>query len=113
MPACGASAVMDVYVRAHGEPLALPPARSRRSRVLRVVGVGGAGVNAVNRMVEAGVAGVEFLAVNTDLQSLQQSTADVTVHIGAERHARARLGRRRELGRQSPRWRSTTSSRRC
>jgi cell division protein FtsZ len=52
--------------------------------VIRVVGVGGAGVNAVNRMVEAQVAGVEFLAVNTDLQSLQQSTADVTLHIGAE-----------------------------
>jgi len=52
--------------------------------VLRVVGVGGAGVNAVNRMIEAGVTGVEFLAVNTDLQSLQQSAADVTIHIGAE-----------------------------
>src|SRR5918996_264782 len=41
--------------------------------VIRVIGVGGAGVNAVNRMVEAGVSGVEFLAINTDLQSLQQS----------------------------------------
>jgi cell division protein FtsZ len=52
--------------------------------VIRVIGVGGAGVNAVNRMVEAGVSGVEFLAINTDLQSLQQSQADVTVHIGGE-----------------------------
>jgi cell division protein FtsZ len=52
--------------------------------VIRVVGVGGAGVNAVNRMVEAEVPGIEFLAVNTDLQSLQQTTADVTVHIGSE-----------------------------
>jgi cell division protein FtsZ len=52
--------------------------------VIRVIGVGGAGVNAVNRMVEAGVSGVEFIAINTDLQSLQQSTADVTVHIGGE-----------------------------
>ncbi len=52
--------------------------------VIRVVGVGGAGVNAVNRMVEAQVSGVEFLAINTDLQSLQQSKADVTVHIGGE-----------------------------
>jgi cell division protein FtsZ len=51
--------------------------------VIRVVGVGGAGVNAVNRMVEAEVEGVKFLAVNTDLQSLKQSTADVTLHIGA------------------------------
>ncbi len=51
--------------------------------VIRVVGIGGAGVNAINRMVEAGIPGVEFMAVNTDLQSLQQSTADVTVHLGS------------------------------
>jgi cell division protein FtsZ len=50
--------------------------------VLRVVGVGGAGVNAVNRMIEAEVAGVEFIAVNTDQQSLQQSSAHLTVSIG-------------------------------
>jgi cell division protein FtsZ len=50
--------------------------------VIRVVGVGGAGVNAVNRMVEAEVQGVEFLAINTDLQSLQLSAAHETLHIG-------------------------------
>jgi len=50
--------------------------------LIRVVGVGGGGVNAVNRMVEAGITGVEFMAVNTDLQSLQQSAADLTIHIG-------------------------------
>ncbi|MGZ4349199.1 MAG: cell division protein FtsZ [Solirubrobacteraceae bacterium] len=50
--------------------------------MLRVVGVGGAGVNAVNRMVEADIAGVEFLAINTDLQSLQLSAAGQTLHIG-------------------------------
>lgn len=50
--------------------------------VLRVVGVGGGGVNAVNRMIEAEVAGVEFIAVNTDQQSLQQSSAHLTVSIG-------------------------------
>ena len=50
--------------------------------MLRVVGVGGAGVNAVNRMIEAEVAGVEFIAVNTDQQSLQQSSAHLTVSIG-------------------------------
>ncbi|MFN8174113.1 MAG: cell division protein FtsZ [Solirubrobacteraceae bacterium] len=49
---------------------------------IRVVGVGGAGVNAVNRMVEAEVEGIDFIAVNTDLQSLQQSAAQVTLHIG-------------------------------
>jgi cell division protein FtsZ len=50
--------------------------------VIRVVGIGGAGVNAVNRMVEAEVEGVEFLAINTDLQSLQLSAAHETLHIG-------------------------------
>jgi cell division protein FtsZ len=59
-----------------------PPEQGSLSPVIRVVGVGGAGVNAVNRMVEAEVAGVEFLAINTDLQSLQQSAAHDTLHIG-------------------------------
>ena len=62
---------------------AMQPLRAeRRQPVLRVVGVGGAGVNAVNRMVEAEIEGVEFLAINTDLQSLQQSAAHETLHIG-------------------------------
>jgi cell division protein FtsZ len=51
---------------------------------LRVVGIGGAGVNAVNRMIEAEVGGVEFVAVNTDAQSLQQSDADHALQIGAD-----------------------------
>jgi cell division protein FtsZ len=50
--------------------------------VLRVVGVGGAGVNAVNRMVEAQVVGVEFVAINTDMQSLEGSAAHTRVQIG-------------------------------
>jgi len=66
---------------------------------LRVVGVGGAGVNAVNRMIEAGVGGVEFVAVNTDAQSLQQSAAHVTVQIGAELTRGLGSGSEPELGR--------------
>jgi cell division protein FtsZ len=61
-----------------------PPPEAVGSPQLRVVGVGGAGVNAVNRMIEAEVAGVEFVAVNTDAQSLQQSDADKTLQIGAD-----------------------------
>ena len=61
-----------------------PPPEAVGSPQLRVVGVGGAGVNAVNRMIEAEVAGVEFVAVNTDAQSLQQSEADHTLQIGAD-----------------------------
>jgi cell division protein FtsZ len=50
--------------------------------IIRVVGVGGAGVNAVDRMIEADIRGVEFLAVNTDLQQLSMSDAAVKIHIG-------------------------------
>ena len=66
--------------------------------VIRVVGVGGAGVNAINRMVEVDVAGVEFLAINTDLQSLQQSSADVTVHLGSGVSRGLGAGSNPELG---------------
>jgi cell division protein FtsZ len=69
--------------------------------VIRVVGVGGAGVNAVNRMVEAEVEGIEFLAVNTDVQSLQQSTADLTLHIGAELTRGLGSGSDANVGRQA------------
>src|SRR5438874_8043282 len=52
--------------------------------VIKVVGVGGGGTNAVNRMVDAGVSGVEFIAVNTDAQALMMCDADVKIHIGAK-----------------------------
>jgi cell division protein FtsZ len=91
------AAPADVYARAdYSDP---PRTSSVGQPRLRVVGVGGGGVNAVNRMIEAGVAGVEFLAVNTDLQSLQQCTADVTVHIGAQVTRGLGSGANAELGR--------------
>ena len=52
--------------------------------VIKVVGVGGGGTNAVNRMVDAGLSGVEFIAVNTDAQALLMCDADVKIHIGAK-----------------------------
>ena len=52
--------------------------------VIKVVGVGGGGTNAVNRMVDAGLTGVEFIAVNTDAQALLMCDADVKIHIGAK-----------------------------
>src|SRR4051794_40327083 len=69
--------------------------------VLKVVGVGGAGVNAVNRMIEAGVDGVDFIAVNTDVQSLQSSQAHETLHIGPQLTRGLGAGANPELGRQS------------
>ena len=52
--------------------------------VIRVVGVGGGGLNAVNRMMDAGIAQVDFIAVNTDMQQLNLSDAPVKIHIGEE-----------------------------
>ncbi len=52
--------------------------------VIKVVGVGGGGTNAVNRMVDAGLGGVEFIAVNTDAQALMMCDADVKIHIGSK-----------------------------
>ena len=51
--------------------------------VIKVVGVGGGGTNAVSRMVESGLSGVEFIAVNTDAQALLMCDADVKIHIGS------------------------------
>ncbi|HEY7381181.1 MAG TPA: cell division protein FtsZ [Gaiella sp.] len=52
--------------------------------VIKVVGVGGGGTNAVNRMVESGLTGVEFIAVNTDAQALLMTDADMKIHIGSK-----------------------------
>jgi cell division protein FtsZ len=82
----------DVYARPDAEPTPGIP-------TLRVVGVGGAGVNAVNRMIEADVKGVEFLAVNTDAQSLQGSAAHVTLPIGVELTKGLGAGADPEVGR--------------
>jgi cell division protein FtsZ len=93
----------DPYAARFAEEPASPwgEAKPAGHPVIRVVGVGGAGVNAVNRMVEAEVEGVEFLAINTDLQSLQQSTADITLHIGPQVTRGLGAGSNPELGRQS------------
>ena len=52
--------------------------------VIKVVGVGGGGVNAVNRMIESGIRGVEFIAINTDAQALLMSDADIKLDLGRE-----------------------------
>jgi cell division protein FtsZ len=87
--------------RVREEPRPFGEAMPVAQPVIRVVGVGGAGANAVNRMVEAEVEGVEFLAINTDLQSLQQSTADITLHIGAELTRGLGSGSDANVGRQA------------
>ncbi len=84
------------------EPAYEPPGSGEPHQpVIKVVGVGGAGVNAVNRMVDARIPGVEFMAVNTDLQSLQLCVADVTVHIGDEQTRGLGAGADPEVGHRS------------
>ncbi|MCL2150723.1 MAG: cell division protein FtsZ [Coriobacteriia bacterium] len=69
--------------------------------VIKVVGVGGGGTNAVNRMVEAGIRGVEFVAINTDRQALLMSDADMTVHIGEDLTRGLGAGANPEIGAQA------------
>jgi cell division protein FtsZ len=88
-----------VDVEPEQAPYAMPSRAPVTEPVLRVVGVGGAGVNAVNRMIEAEVEGVEFIAVNTDTQSLEQSAAHNRVHIGSDITRGLGSGSNPELGR--------------
>jgi cell division protein FtsZ len=69
--------------------------------VIKVVGVGGGGVNAVNRMIEAGLRGVEFIAINTDAQQLIMSDADVKLDIGRKLTRGLGAGAAPEIGRQA------------
>jgi len=93
----------DVYARPERAGDAFAVSKPVGTPVLRVVGVGGAGVNAINRMIEAEIEGVEFLAINTDLQSLQQSAAHETLHIGEAITRGLGSGSNPDLGRQAAR----------
>jgi cell division protein FtsZ len=91
------------------EPLPEPPPRLHRAprsdsaylAAIRVVGVGGAGLNAVNRMIDAGLSGVEFVAVNTDLQQLALSDAEIKIHIGRELTGGLGSGSEPDIGRRA------------
>lgn len=69
--------------------------------VIKVVGVGGGGTNAVNRMIEEGIRGVEFVAINTDAQALAISDADIKVHIGTDLTRGLGAGANPEVGRKA------------
>ena len=69
--------------------------------VIKVVGIGGGGVNAVNRMIEVGLKGVEFIAINTDAQALLMSDADVKLDIGRELTRGLGAGAAPSVGRQA------------
>ncbi|MBS9532993.1 cell division protein FtsZ [Mycobacterium sp. M1] len=69
--------------------------------VIKVVGIGGGGVNAVNRMIEQGLKGVEFIAINTDAQALLMSDADVKLDVGRESTRGLGAGADPEVGRRA------------
>jgi cell division protein FtsZ len=91
------------------DPMPEPPPRLHRAprsdaayqAVIRVVGVGGAGLNALNRMIDAGLSEVEFVAVNTDLQQLGLSDAEVKIHIGRELTGGLGSGAEPDIGRRA------------
>ena len=68
---------------------------------IKVVGIGGAGGNAVNRMIEAGIAGVDFVVANTDAQALRQSKAPKKIHIGGKVTKGLGAGAKPEIGREA------------
>ena len=69
--------------------------------VIKVVGIGGGGVNAINRMLEAGLKGVEFIAINTDAQALLMSDADVKLDVGRDLTRGLGAGADPEVGRRA------------
>ena len=91
------------------DPMPEPPPRLHRApradsayrAVIRVVGVGGAGLNALNRMIDAGLSDVEFVAVNTDLQQLALSDAEMKIHIGRELTGGLGSGAEPDIGRRA------------
>jgi cell division protein FtsZ len=92
------------------QPLPEPPPRLHRVphgetaaylAVIKVIGVGGAGLNALDRMIDAGLAQVEFVAVNTDIQQLRMSDAPVKIHIGRELTEGLGSGADPDLGRSA------------
>jgi cell division protein FtsZ len=92
------------------EPMPEPPPRLHRApraqapsylAVIKVVGVGGGGLNAVNRMMDAGIAEVDFLAVNTDIQQLQMCEAPTKIHIGRDLTKGLGSGADSDIGREA------------
>lgn len=72
-----------------------------RGAKIKVIGIGGGGGNAVNRMIESGIEGVEFIAINTDLQALNTSKAPIKIQVGSQLTKGLGSGGRPEVGRQA------------
>jgi cell division protein FtsZ len=98
----GAARLRDA-ARAHGLLPSAPQASREHggSPVITVAGIGGGGVNAVNRMIEAGLRGAEFIAINTDAQALLLSDADVKLDVGRKLTHGWGAGANPDVGRQA------------
>ena len=100
---CPADAAVDsILLDVDASPGARAPAAPHSYQaVIKIVGVGGGGVNAVNRMIDVGLRGVEFIAVNTDAQALLLSNAEVKLDIGRELTRGLGAGANPEVGRKA------------
>ena len=96
-PGCGADQKLHTYEQGT-QDVAAP---QNYLAVIKVVGIGGGGVNAVNRMIEVGLRGVEFIAINTDAQALLMSDADVKLDVGRELTRGLGAGADPEVGRKA------------
>ena len=74
---------------------------SEQPAIIKVIGVGGGGSNAVNRMVSAGVNGVEFITINTDVQALRKSVASIRIQIGEKISRGLGVGGNPSIGQQA------------
>src|SRR5260370_35798199 len=90
---------MESLVHMGGRHMMTPP--HNYLAVIKVVGIGGGGVNAVNRMIEQGLKGVEFIAINTDAQALLMSDADVKLDVGRDSTRGLGAGADPEVGRRA------------
>src|ERR687883_217242 len=94
-------ASMRASMPRHNERSRMLGAPQHYLAVIKVVGVGGGGCNAVNRMIDAGLKSVEFIAINTDAQSLLLSDADVKLDIGRQLTRGLGAGSDPDVGRQA------------
>src|SRR5262245_7705118 len=90
-----------IHGNKEGKPMMLELVEPKTHAVLKVIGVGGAGGNAVNGMVQGGLGGCEFVAMNSDAQVLEQSLAPTKIRLGVSATQGLGCGGKPEIGRQA------------
>jgi|RhiMetdeSRZDD1v2_1073273.scaffolds.fasta_scaffold03259_3 cell division protein FtsZ len=100
-PRCGFDRLKNRHGNKEGKPMMLELVEPKTHAVLKVIGVGGAGGNAVNGMVQGGLGGCEFVAMNSDAQVLEQSLAPTKIRLGVSATQGLGCGGKPEIGRQA------------